>query len=107
MTFFDVRLTSSVLTKFKVTWKFLAEDNTVHDIPYLETLCLTTPEKKKKKKKKKKITTFDQASIILVLKLSNPCSKSINLLSSICVKGNDTPATTLLCLIVEGAERSC
>ena len=53
MTFFDVRLTSSVLTKFKVTWKFLAEDNTVHDIPYLETLCLTTPEKKKKKKKKK------------------------------------------------------
>ena len=101
MTFFDVRLTSSVLTKFKVTWKFLAEDNTVHDIPYLETLCLTTPEKKKK------ITTFDQASIILVLKLSNPCSKSINLLSSICVKGNDTPATTLLCLIVEGAERSC
>ena len=104
MTFFDVRLTSSVLTKFKVTWKFLAEDNTVHDIPYLETLCLTTPEKKKKKKK---ITTFDQASIILVLKLSNPCSKSINLLSSICVKGNNTPATTLLCLIVEGAERSC
>ena len=105
MTFFDVRLTSSVLTKFKVTWKFLAEDNTVHDIPYLETLCLTTPEKKKKKKKK--ITTFDQASIILVLKLSNPCSTSINLLSSICVKGNDTPATTLLCLIVEVAERSC
>ena len=103
MTFFDVRLTSSVLTKFKVTWKFLAEDNTVHDIPYLETLCLTTPEKKKKKK----ITTFDQASIILVLKLSNPCSTSINLLSSICVKGNDTPATTLLCLIVEVAERSC
>ena len=105
MTFFDVRLTSSVLTKFKVTWKFLAEDNTVHDIPYLETLCLTTPEKKKKKKKK--ITTFDQASIILVLNLSNPCSTSINLLSSICVKGNDTPATTLLCLIVEVAERSC
>ena len=105
MTFFDVRLTSSVLTKFKVTWKFLAEDNTVHDIPYLETLCLTTPEKKKRKKKK--ITTFDQASIILVLKLSNPCSTSINLLSSICVKGNDTPATTLLCLIVEVAERSC
>ena len=53
MTFFDVRLTSSVLTKFKVTWKFLAEDNTVHDIPYLETLFLTTPQKKKKKKKKK------------------------------------------------------
>ena len=50
MTFFDVRLTSSVLTKFKVPWKFLAEENTVHHIPYLETLCLTTPEKKKKKK---------------------------------------------------------
>ena len=82
MTFFDVRLTSSVLTKFKVTWKFLAEDNTVHDIPYLETLCLTTPEKKKKKK----ITTFDHASIILVLKLSNPCSKSISLFPSMCVK---------------------
>ena len=101
MTFFDVRLTSAVSTKFKVPWKFLAEDNTVHDIPYLETLCLTTPEKKKK------IATFDQASIILILKLSNPCSKSINLLPSMCVKGNDTSATTLLCLIVEGAERKC
>ena len=68
MTFFDVRLTSSVLTKFKVTWKFLAEDNTVHDIPYLETLCLTTPEKKIKKKKKKK-KKKSQLSIKLPLSL--------------------------------------
>lgn len=49
MTFFDVMLTPSVLTKFKVLWMlrmFPAEDKIAHDIPCLVTLCLTTPEKK-------------------------------------------------------------
>ena len=49
MTFFDVTLTSSVLTKFKVRWRlwrFPAEENIAHNIPYLVTPCLTTPEAK-------------------------------------------------------------
>ena len=81
MTFFFFLLTPSVLTKFKVLWMlrmFPAEDKIAHDIPCLVTLCLTTPEKK--------FETFDQGSIILVLKLRNCFSKSISTLPSMCAK---------------------
>ena len=79
MTFFDVMITPSVLTKFEVLWMlrmFPAEDKIAHDIPCLVTLCLTTLEKK--------FETFDQASIILVLKLRNCFSKSISAFPSMC-----------------------
>ena len=81
MTFFDVMLTPSVLTKFKFLWMlgmFPAEDKIAHNIPCLVTLCFTTHEKKFK--------TFDPGSITLVLKLRNFFTKSISTFLSMCAK---------------------
>ena len=84
ITFFDVPLIQSILTKFKVLWKlrrFPAEDKRAHNIP-----CLVISILSHLKNNGKKLKNFDEGSIIPVLKLRNCFSKSISTFPSMCAK---------------------